>query len=153
MALSLSNLVRRKSDKPPRLSDYTYQKHMDWLAEWLVALDLRRLTLFCQDWGSLLGLRLAMEHPDRFDRIVVANGFLPTGDRGANAAFRIWRAFATWSPWFPIGRIVNSGVVSPNRVCPSRRRPSSTPATMLPHWSEPPICNSHPMRRASSAKS
>jgi haloalkane dehalogenase len=101
-----------KSDKPRRLADYSYQGHVDWLREWMEALDLRRMTLFCQDWGSLLGLRLAAEHDARFDRIVVANGFLPTGDRGANAAFRIWRAFATWSPWFPIGRIVNSGVVN-----------------------------------------
>lgn len=100
-----------KSDKPGALRDYSYQAHMDWLREWMEALDLRRLTLVCQDWGSLLGLRLAAEHPARFDRIAVANGFLPTGERGANAAFRIWRAFATCSPWFPIGRIVNSGVV------------------------------------------
>jgi haloalkane dehalogenase len=101
-----------KSDKPDRMSDYTYQSHMDWLREWIEALDLKGMTLVCQDWGSLLGLRLAAEHPDRFDRIVVANGFLPTGDLGANAAFRIWRAFAMYSPWFPIGRIVNSGVVN-----------------------------------------
>jgi haloalkane dehalogenase len=101
-----------KSDKPRKLADYSYQGHVDWLREWIEALDLRRMTLFCQDWGSLLGLRLAAEHDARFDRIVVANGFLPTGDRGANAAFRIWRAFATWSPIFPIGRIVNSGVVN-----------------------------------------
>jgi haloalkane dehalogenase len=117
-----------KSDKPARLADYSYQGHMDWLAEWLTALDLRRLTLFCQDWGSLLGLRLAAEHEARFDRIVVANGFLPTGDRGANAAFRIWRAFATYSPWFPIGRIVNSGVVtklSPAEVAAYAPYPSS----------------------------
>jgi haloalkane dehalogenase len=101
-----------KSDKPASMADYTYQGHVDWLREWMEALDLRRLTLVCQDWGSLLGLRLAAEHPQRFDRIVVANGFLPTGDRGANAAFRIWRAFAMYSPWFPIGRLVNSGVVT-----------------------------------------
>ena len=93
------------------MADYSYQSHMDWLRDWMEALDLARMTLVCQDWGSLLGLRLAAEHAGRFDRIVVANGFLPTGDRGANAAFRIWRAFATFSPWFPIGRIVNSGVV------------------------------------------
>src|SRR5690348_5267614 len=63
-----------KSDKPERMADYTYQGHVDWLREWLEALDLRRITLVCQDWGSLLGLRLAAEHPERFDRIVVANG-------------------------------------------------------------------------------
>lgn len=106
-----------KSDKLPRMADYSYQSHVDWLREWLEALDLRGLTLFCQDWGSLLGLRLAAEHDARFDRIVVANGFLPTGDRAANRAFRIWRAFAMYSPWFPIGRIVNSGCV--NKLSPA----------------------------------
>lgn len=98
-----------RSDKPPRRADYSYQRHVDWLREWMEALDLRRMTLICQDWGSLLGLRLAAEHEARFDRIVVANGFLPTGERRANRAFRLWRAFAMYSPWFPIGRIVNAG--------------------------------------------
>ena len=98
-----------RSDKPSRPSDYSYQRHVDWLREWMEALDLRRITLICQDWGSLLGLRLAAEHDDRFDRIVVANGFLPTADRRTPPAFRVWRAFATWSPVFPVGRIVATG--------------------------------------------
>jgi haloalkane dehalogenase len=98
-----------KSDKPTRIADYTYQRHVDWLREWIEQLDLRRITLVCQDWGSLLGLRLAAEHDDRFDRIVVANGFLPTADRSTPAAFRIWRAFATRSPVLPVGRIVATG--------------------------------------------
>ncbi len=45
------------------------------------ALDLRDITLVCQDWGGLIGLRLVAEHPDRFARVVVANTFLPTGDQ------------------------------------------------------------------------
>lgn len=106
-----------KSDKPLRQADYSYQRHVDWLREWMETLDLKGLTLICQDWGSLLGLRLAAEHDARFARIVVANGFLPTGDRPANRAFRIWRAFASYSPVFPIGRIVNSGVV--NKLSPA----------------------------------
>ncbi|HUR40886.1 MAG TPA: haloalkane dehalogenase [Verrucomicrobiae bacterium] len=101
-----------KSDKPPRKDDYSYAGHVAWLREWIEALDLKGMTLICQDWGSLLGLRLAAEHDARFDRIVVANGFLPTGDRGVNRAFRIWRAFATYSPWFPIGKIINNGVAN-----------------------------------------
>ncbi len=98
-----------KSDKPTRRADYTYQQHLDWLTEWLEKVDLRGITLVCQDWGSLLGLRLAAENPDRFDRIVVANGFLPTGDRDPGAAFKVWRAFTAYSPLFPIGRIVDTG--------------------------------------------
>jgi len=100
-----------KSDKLPRMEDYSYQRHVDWLREWMEKLDLKGLTLVCQDWGSLIGLRLAAEHGERFARIMVANGFLPTGDRRANRAFRLWRAFAKWSPVFPVGRIVNSGCV------------------------------------------
>ncbi|MCZ4500215.1 MAG: haloalkane dehalogenase [Marmoricola sp.] len=98
-----------KSDKPTRQSDYSYAQHMDWLTAWLEAVDLRGITLICQDWGSLLGLRLAAENPGRFDRIVVANGFLPTGDRDPGPAFKIWRAFTAYSPLFPIGRIVDTG--------------------------------------------
>jgi haloalkane dehalogenase len=98
-----------KSDKPANRGDYSYQSHLDWLTEWLSALDLRRITLVCQDWGSLLGLRLAAEQPDRFDRIVVANGFLPTAERKAPAAFHVWRAFALHTPVLPIGRIVAVG--------------------------------------------
>lgn len=102
-----------KSDKPTRQGDYSYQAHMDWLSQWLLDLDLRDITLFCQDWGSLLGLRLAAEQSERFARICVANGFLPTGDMQPPLAFRIWRAFARYSPLFPIGRIVASGCVRP----------------------------------------
>jgi haloalkane dehalogenase len=98
-----------KSDKPAAIADYTYQRHVDWLLEWTERLDLRRITLVCQDWGSLLGLRLAAEHDDRFDRIVVANGFLPIADRSTPVAFKVWRAFATKSPVLPVGRIVAAG--------------------------------------------
>lgn len=100
-----------KSDKPAMLSDYSYQRHVDWLRALIEQLDLRRITLVCQDWGSLLGLRLAAELPDRFARILVANGFLPTATRGVPLAFHLWRAYARWSPWFPIGGIVSSGCV------------------------------------------
>jgi haloalkane dehalogenase len=100
-----------KSDKPTKTSDYSYERHVAWVAEWLIGLDLRDVTLVAQDWGSLIGLRLAMENQARFSRIVIANGFLPTADKPPNRAFRIWRGFARFSPLFPIGRIVASGCV------------------------------------------
>jgi len=100
-----------RSDKLAQVSDYSYQRHMDWLKAWMEAQDLRGITLFCQDWGSLLGLRLAAENPERFARIVVANGMLPTADRPMPRAFKAWRAFALNTPVFPTGRIVSGGCV------------------------------------------
>ncbi len=101
-----------KSDKPVAQNDYSYEKHVAWIKQFIKKLNLRNITLVCHDWGSLIGLRLAAENEDRFDRIVLANGGLPTGDGKMPTAFRIWRAFARFSPWFPIGRIVQSGTVS-----------------------------------------
>jgi haloalkane dehalogenase len=101
-----------RSDKPAAVGDYSYAAHVGWTRSWIEALDLRDITLVCQDWGSLIGLRLAAEHPDRFSRIVVANGFLPIADRPIPAAFRLWRAFARYTPVFPTGRIVQAGTVS-----------------------------------------
>lgn len=98
-----------KSDKPAEVTDYSYERHLAWLTSWMEALDLRNITLVCQNWGSLLGLRLAAEHPHRFQRIIVGNGMLPTGESSVPAVFTLWKAFATYSPWFPIGRIVQLG--------------------------------------------
>ena len=100
-----------RSDKPCRAKDYSYLNHVLWMTAWMEANDLRRLTLFCQDWGSLIGLRMVAGAPHRFDRIVLANGGLPTGTTAIPPAFKIWRAFARFSPWFPIGRIVKTGCV------------------------------------------
>lgn len=100
-----------RSDKPAAISDYSYQRHVDWVLGFIEELDLRDITLVCQDWGSLIGLRIAAEHPDRFARITVGNGFLPTAlpDFPVPLAFRLWRGFARHSPWFPIGGIVRAG--------------------------------------------
>jgi len=101
-----------KSDKPVSRSDYSYAGHIDWMRQFIEALDLKSITLFCQDWGSLIGLRVAAENEHRFARIALGNGFLPTGEEEFPRAFKIWRAFARWSPWFPIGRIIQSGTVN-----------------------------------------
>ncbi|HEV2149244.1 MAG TPA: haloalkane dehalogenase [Longimicrobiaceae bacterium] len=98
-----------RSDKPAERSAYSYDRHVEWIKAWIAARDLRRITLVGQDWGSLIGLRLVAELPDRFARVVIGNGFLPAGERRAPFVFRVWKAFARWSPWFPIGRIVQAG--------------------------------------------
>ena len=98
-----------KSDKPSKIEDYSYQTHMDWLLALIEYLDLRNITLVCQDWGSLLGLRLAAENESRFKAIVVGNGMLPTGEEKIPRAFKLWKAFALNSPWFPISRIIEFG--------------------------------------------
>lgn len=101
-----------KSDKPTNREDYTYQRHVDWMTSVLVQLDLTGITLVCQDWGGLIGLRLWAAMPERFARIVVANTALPTGDQPMGAAFESWRAFSQTVPEFPAGRIVYGGTVS-----------------------------------------
>jgi haloalkane dehalogenase len=98
-----------RSDKPTSQDDYSYQSHVDWTAAFLEALDLRRITLVCQDWGGLIGLRLAAEHPERFARIVAANTFLPTGDNPPGEAFLRWQEFSQKAPSLPIGNIVRGG--------------------------------------------
>ena len=101
-----------RSDKPTDPGAYTYARHVAWLRALVEALDLREATLFGQDWGSLTGLRLAAESEARFARIVIANGFLPTARQPTPPAFHLWRAFARYSPVFPIGRIVATGCVT-----------------------------------------
>ena len=83
-----------RSDKPAARTDYTYQRHVDWMTEWLTTLDLTDITLVCQDWGGLIGLRLVAAMPERFRRVVAANTFLPTGDRNPGDAFLAWREFS-----------------------------------------------------------
>jgi haloalkane dehalogenase len=98
-----------RSDKPDQRTEYTYQRHVDWMTSFIGAIDLHDATLVGQDWGGLIGLRLAAEHPDRFARIVAANTFLPTGDRPAGEAFLRWQQFSQNTPNFDAGWIVNSG--------------------------------------------
>lgn len=80
-----------RSDKPASSDTHTYAFHVAAIMSLIEELDLRNITLVCQDWGSLIGLRVAAENPDRFARIVVANGGLPIG-QGAGEGFSRWLA-------------------------------------------------------------
>ena len=101
-----------KSDKPTKKSDYSYAGHVEWMKQFVELLDLKEINLFCQDWGSLIGLRVAAENEQRFARIAIGNGGLPTGDQELPKAFKIWRAFALYSPWFPIGKIIQKATIT-----------------------------------------
>ncbi len=101
-----------KSDKPTKISDYSYQRHVTWVVAWMDTLGLDGITLFGQDWGSLIGLRIAGEQPERFARIVASNGFLPTARHGTPLAFRAWRTFARWTPVFPSGWFVEAASIT-----------------------------------------
>jgi haloalkane dehalogenase len=99
-----------RSDKPTPRAEYTFARHVEWVRELLFdQLDLGEVTLVCQDWGGLIGLRLVGEHPDRFARVVAANTFLPTGDSHPGDAFLGWLKFSQEVEPFPTGVIVNAG--------------------------------------------
>lgn len=66
-----------RSDKPVQFADYSYLRHVAWVTRFVDALRLTDVTAFVQDWGSLIGLRAIGDQPDRFARVVVANGRLP----------------------------------------------------------------------------
>jgi haloalkane dehalogenase len=102
-----------RSDKPSRRTDYTYDRHVRWLDDHVFdRLDLRDITLVCQDWGGLLGLRLVAARPDRFARVVAANTFLPTGDRDPGEAFLAWQRFSQEVPELPVGRIIDGATTT-----------------------------------------
>ena len=103
-----------RSDKPTRIEDHTYARHVEWMrALAFDVLDLQRVTLVGQDWGGLIGLRLAAEHPDRFARIVVANTGLPTGDLPMPEIWWSFRKAIQGAPQIQVGRFVESGCRRP----------------------------------------
>jgi len=101
-----------KSDKPAKIGDHTYRRHVKWITQFVEKLDLERISMFCQDWGSLIGLRVAAENSERFNRIVLSNGGLPTGAERMTKAFMNWRELSrTVDPW-PVDVFMQAGTVS-----------------------------------------
>jgi len=101
-----------RSDKPARRASYSYQRHVEWIRTVMRALNLWNITLVCQDWGGLIGLRLAAEHEWRFARIVAANTFLPTGDTAPGGAFLRWQRYSQETPVFHPGGIVKGATIT-----------------------------------------
>jgi haloalkane dehalogenase len=103
-----------RSDKPTLHEDHTYARHVEWMrALAFDVLNLNRVTLVGQDWGGLIGLRLAAEHPERFAGIVVANTGLPTGDFPMPDIWWRFREAIQGLSMIDVGRFVQSGCVRP----------------------------------------
>jgi len=99
-----------RSDKPASIDDYSYAGHVEWMRSVLFdALDLRDVTLVCQDWGGLIGLRLVAEHPERFARVVAANTGLPTGDTRMPQVWERFRDAVLGADELAVGWLVSAG--------------------------------------------
>jgi haloalkane dehalogenase len=101
-----------KSDKLTSRKDYSYQFHIDTMEGFVKGIDLKNITLFCQDWGSLIGLRVLIDNLDLFKRLIVANGGLPTGHGEPSEAFMGWLEYSQKVEVFPVGKIINGACVS-----------------------------------------
>ncbi|MBI1943437.1 MAG: alpha/beta fold hydrolase [Betaproteobacteria bacterium] len=100
-----------RSDKPEEEDFYSFSMHRDFLLHLLEELDLKNVTLAVQDWGGLLGLTLPMEMPERFERLLVMNTALGTGDVPLSEGFLAWRAYVNKNPAIDCGKLLA-------RTCP-----------------------------------
>jgi haloalkane dehalogenase len=101
-----------RSDKLVSRADYSYEKHVGWMRDWVEALDLRDVSLFCQDWGGLIGLRLVAAMPERFASVIAANTGLPIGT-GMSEAFGQWVAYSQMIDVLPIGGVIQMATTRP----------------------------------------
>ncbi len=83
-----------RSDKPAAANAYSYRAHVRWVRKFIEQLDLERITLVCQDWGGLIGLRVLAENSCRFARLAATHTGLGDATGKPNEAFRNWRAFS-----------------------------------------------------------
>ena len=103
-----------RSDKPAAPADHGFARHVEWV-RYLVedVLDLHGITLVGQDWGGLIGLRLAAEHPQRFARLVLANTGLPTGDHPMPEIWHLFKQAMETAPSIDVSRFVQAGCRTP----------------------------------------
>lgn len=111
-----------RSDKPTKKTDYTVARHVEWMRSWLLQLDLRNITFFGQDWGSLIGLTVCALEEDRVDRIMLANGGLPDPrnfDRmleAINSGSSDPEAFTRWQNWIEKQEILEVGKIIAHEI-------------------------------------
>ena len=115
-----------RSDKPTEFGWYSYDRHVQFVSEGLASLDLSGATVVVQDWGGPIGLRWAVENPDRVDRLVVMNTGL-FRDR-VSKGFLAWRDFAERNPDLPVGFVLQGGTATelPDEVVAAYEAPFPT---------------------------
>ena len=159
-----------KSDKFSVRYNYSYEGFVDWMSQFIENTDLKNITLFCQDWGGLIGLRLAAKYGDRFEKIVAANTGLPTGKAPLSEGFAVFREFLQIKPDLHVAGQVRNGTTKgiddnalvaynapfpdddhkqgvrqfPNLVPGTPRTPSAEPNKeawkILREWEKPFLC-------------
>ncbi len=159
-----------KSDKFSVRYNYSYEGFVDWMSQFIENTDLKNITLFCQDWGGLIGLRLAAKYGDRFKKIVAANTGLPTGKAPLSEGFAVFREFLQIKPDLHVAGQVRNGTTKgidenalaaynapfpdddhkqgvrqfPNLVPGTPRTPSAEPNKeawkILREWEKPFLC-------------
>jgi pimeloyl-ACP methyl ester carboxylesterase len=113
-AIALDHIGMGRSDKPIDIGIHTFEQHVAWQKQFIASLGLKNITLFCQDWGSLIGLRVAGDLPDLFARLVVANGTLPVFEKGSNP-FKV-----------PNPVVIDHALGDFSSILPKRRGPRAT---------------------------
>jgi haloalkane dehalogenase len=108
-----------RSDKFTELSEYTYEMHRDTIIKFIEALQLEKITLVVQDWGGLIGLRVATMVPEKISRLVIMNTGLPSGGGGLTEAFMNWRRFVENTPDLPVGLIIRNSTVHGKNLDPA----------------------------------
>tara|TARA_Y100001958_G_scaffold155515_1_gene146333 strand:+ start:220 stop:1119 length:900 start_codon:yes stop_codon:yes gene_type:complete len=159
-----------KSDKFSVRYNYSYEGFVDWMSQFIENTDLKNITLFCQDWGGLIGLRLAAKYGDRFEKIVASNTGLPTGKAPLSEGFAVFREFLQIKPDLHVAGQVRNGTTKgiddnalaaynapfpdedhkqgvrqfPNLVPGTPRTPSAEPNReawkILSQWNKPFLC-------------
>lgn len=102
-----------KSSKPTDFEAYSYKNHTSWITEFLTQLNLSNITLFCQDWGGLIGLRVATQYAEKFDRVAIANTVFPMGveDVSKLSFFIQWREYAKQTEKMNVGKVLQNSTV------------------------------------------
>ena len=104
-----------RSDKPVDDATYTFDFHRNSLVGLVERLDLRGITLVCQDWGGILGLTLPVDMQERFERLILMNTALPIGE-SLSDGFAAWKGFAAAAPDIPVAGLVATDAQAQNNL-------------------------------------